>query len=178
MTVCVARSLRIEPRLTPLLQLCLRHSLAALATPRKLSTSSVMPPQISEGQNATQVNAELEALLDNGWKLDEEQIQLEKTYHFKTYTKVAVSKSPDCDGKAEISGFAPHNCNEKQIGKSSFNNENCKDHLPLYFNDELIICRSTDPSQCIGQHTLPVDSPTRIHVWQNTVTNKRRALGR
>lgn len=52
-----------------------------------------MPPQISEGQNATQVNAELKALLENGWKLDEEQTQMEKTYHFKIYTKVAVSKS-------------------------------------------------------------------------------------
>lgn len=171
MTVFVYKS-----PLTPFLRFCLRHNLTTLATPRKRSISLTMPPRISEGNNAAQVNAELETLFKNGWKLDEEQIQLEKIYHFKTYTKVAVSKSSDCHDKTDISGFTSHNCNEKQIRKSSFGNENCKDHSSLYLNDELIIYRNTDPLRCIGQHTLPADSPIKTYAWRNTVTNKQRVL--
>ncbi|KAF2258666.1 hypothetical protein CC78DRAFT_525900 [Lojkania enalia] len=46
-----------------------------------------MQPKISEGQDESKIKAELEVLFQNGWKLKEEQI-LEKTYYFKTYTKV------------------------------------------------------------------------------------------
>ncbi|KAF2476781.1 transcriptional coactivator/pterin dehydratase [Lindgomyces ingoldianus] len=47
-----------------------------------------MQPKISEGQDESKVKAELEVLLENGWELNGEQIQLGKTYYFKTYTKV------------------------------------------------------------------------------------------
>jgi 4a-hydroxytetrahydrobiopterin dehydratase len=53
-----------------------------------------MQLKIAEGQNDSQVKAEVEALLAKGWKLDEDQIQLEKTYYFKIYTKVLVRDSP------------------------------------------------------------------------------------
>lgn len=49
-----------------------------------------MPPNISEGQDEGKVVAEADALLVHGWKLDEEQIGLIKTYYFKTYTKALV----------------------------------------------------------------------------------------
>lgn len=83
------------------------------------------------------MNTELKILFENSWKLNKEQIQLKKTYHFKIYIKVAISKSLDYHDKADISGFASYNCNKKQIGKSSFNNENYKNHLSLYFNSTL-----------------------------------------
>lgn len=123
------------------------------------------------------MKAELDALLENGWKLDEEQIRLEKTYHFKTYTKVAVSKTYNGEAKANFLGLTPHNRHEKQIGQSPFYHDNCKDPLPLYLYNELIVYRSSDLLLCIGRHIHHVDSPTRIHVWRNTVTNKQRALG-
>jgi hypothetical protein len=56
------------------------------------STSSIMPPQIPREESGTQVKAELEGLLANGWELEEE-ILLKKTYFCKTYTKVVVGKT-------------------------------------------------------------------------------------
>jgi hypothetical protein len=50
-----------------------------------------LQPRISEGEDEFQVKKDLEALVENGWELNEEQIQLERTYYFKTYTKVMVS---------------------------------------------------------------------------------------
>ena len=55
-----------------------------------------MEPKISKGQDESKVKTELQALLENGWKLNDEQIQLEKTYHFKTYTKVLVRDPIHC----------------------------------------------------------------------------------
>ena len=34
--------------------------------------------------------AEAKALLENGWMLDDEEVGVKKTYHFKTYTKALV----------------------------------------------------------------------------------------
>jgi len=45
--------------------------------------------QIAKGQNEQNVRTEVEALLQDGWKLNDKG-ELEKTYHFKTYTKVLV----------------------------------------------------------------------------------------
>jgi 4a-hydroxytetrahydrobiopterin dehydratase len=56
----------------------------------------MMQPKIPEGQDEAKIKGELEALIQNGWKLDEEQIRLEKTYYFKTYTKVIVRESLHC----------------------------------------------------------------------------------
>jgi hypothetical protein len=42
----------------------------------------------------TQLEADIKALVENGWTLNtQEAPSLEKTYYFKTYTKVAVSKA-------------------------------------------------------------------------------------
>jgi hypothetical protein len=128
MAAYVARPFRLKRQLKPILPLCPRHHLLISATRRRLSTSSIMDPKISEGENEAQVKADLKALLENGWKLDEEQIQLEKTYYFKTYTKVAVSKTPCCHFIANSLGFAPRNCNEEQVEKPPFKNDHCKDH--------------------------------------------------
>jgi hypothetical protein len=48
-----------------------------------------MEPKFSEGQDRETVMTELNALIKNGWELDEEKI-IKKTYHFGTYTKVLV----------------------------------------------------------------------------------------
>ncbi len=50
-----------------------------------------MEPQISEGQDKKQLIADVTALGENGWILDDEAVGLRKTYHFKTYTKALVS---------------------------------------------------------------------------------------
>lgn len=48
-----------------------------------------MQPKFSEGQEESTVMRKLNALVKNGWELDE-QIGVQKTYHLKTYTKVLV----------------------------------------------------------------------------------------
>lgn len=48
--------------------------------------------KISEGEDEYQVKADLESLVGNGWELTEEQL-LSKTFFFKTYTKVLVTRS-------------------------------------------------------------------------------------
>ena len=49
--------------------------------------------KLSEGQEESKVTAEVTALVESGWGLDEEQLGVRKTYHFKTYTKIMVSGS-------------------------------------------------------------------------------------
>jgi 4a-hydroxytetrahydrobiopterin dehydratase len=85
---------RTNRALTPLFQMRTPPGLANFSTSKRMSSnnSSVMQPKISKGQDESKVTTELQALLENGWKLNDEQIQLEKTYHFKTYTKVLVIK--------------------------------------------------------------------------------------
>src|SRR5580692_8977146 len=53
--------------------------------------ASAMGPKISVGQDENKVKAELEELVKSGWKLDNDQIQLEKTYYFNSYRNVKVS---------------------------------------------------------------------------------------
>lgn len=55
-----------------------------------ISKRSIIPsmqPKLSEGQDEIRVTAEAKALLENGWRLDDEEVGVKKTYHFKTYTK-------------------------------------------------------------------------------------------
>lgn len=49
-----------------------------------------MQPKIATGQDESKVKAELEGLVDGGWQLDNEEIQLEKTYHLASYRNVKV----------------------------------------------------------------------------------------
>ena len=49
-----------------------------------------MQPKISEGQDENKLIAEAKALVENGWTLDDEEMGVKKTYHFKTYTKALV----------------------------------------------------------------------------------------
>ena len=49
-----------------------------------------MSPQFSSGADERKLSEELDALLKEGWTLDEEQMGLKKTFYFKTYTKVLV----------------------------------------------------------------------------------------
>lgn len=44
-----------------------------------------MQPKLSKGQDEAQVTTELNALINGGWSLNEEQTGVKKTYHFKTY---------------------------------------------------------------------------------------------
>ncbi|KAL2056471.1 hypothetical protein ABVK25_003495 [Lepraria finkii] len=64
------------------------HNLANFTTSNQTLNNLIMQPKFSEGQDESKVMAELEALVEGGWKLDEEQIGIQRTYHFKTYTKV------------------------------------------------------------------------------------------
>ena len=57
---------------------------------KHLSTTSIMQPKISEGQDENKLIAEAKALVENGWTLDDEEMGVKKTYHFKTYTKALV----------------------------------------------------------------------------------------
>jgi pterin-4a-carbinolamine dehydratase len=49
-----------------------------------------MQPTIAKRQNESKVKAELEELVKGGWQLDDEQIQLEKTYYFASYRLMKV----------------------------------------------------------------------------------------
>ena len=51
---------------------------------------SMQQSKISEMQDESKVKAETKALLEKGWRLDDEEVGLQKTYHFKTYTKALV----------------------------------------------------------------------------------------
>ncbi|KAF2013584.1 pterin-4-alpha-carbinolamine dehydratase [Aaosphaeria arxii CBS 175.79] len=47
-----------------------------------------MPFKPSKEEDKAQIKAEVDSLLENGWKFDENETQLEKTYYLKLYTKV------------------------------------------------------------------------------------------
>jgi hypothetical protein len=48
-----------------------------------------------EGEGDAQLKADVKSLVENGWTLNtQNNPTLEKTYYFKTYTKVAVSTNP------------------------------------------------------------------------------------
>ena len=54
---------------------------------------SALRPRFSEGQDESTMMAELKKLVKNGWKLDENEMGVQKTYHLKNYTKVTVGDS-------------------------------------------------------------------------------------
>lgn len=60
------------------------------ATFRSISTAPTMQPKIATDQDEGKVRAELEELVDGGWQLDNEEIQLERTYHLSSYRSVKV----------------------------------------------------------------------------------------
>jgi pterin-4a-carbinolamine dehydratase len=57
-----------------------------------------MAAKTPEGETDSLLKADVRALVENGWTLDEEQTQLEKTYFFKTFTK-AVVRQPTPRGR-------------------------------------------------------------------------------
>lgn len=61
-------------------------------TPSKQTSASVadIQPRFASGSNEAQLIAEAKILVERGWKLDEEQRGVEKTYYFNTYTKALV----------------------------------------------------------------------------------------
>src|SRR5450755_1895175 len=126
MTFYAARSLRINHALTPFLQFRARHNLANFTTSKQTLNNSVMQPRFSEGQDESKMMAELRALVENGWKLDAEQIGVQKTYHFNVYTKVLVGDSPVCYCLANFSGSSSWYRGEKQIENLSPRNDYCK----------------------------------------------------
>jgi hypothetical protein len=58
--------------------------------PQMPNRTTRMELHISRGEDEDQVNDELQTLLQNGWVLNENH-EIERTYHFKLYTKVLVS---------------------------------------------------------------------------------------
>ena len=50
-------------------------------------------PQFAEGIDVEQLRPRVDALVGNGWKLDEDGTGVLKTYYFKTYFKAVVSLS-------------------------------------------------------------------------------------
>ena len=89
MAARVTRSLMCSSS-TPLFMFQPRHGLANFTTSKHQLIISIMQPKITEGQDESKVISEAEALLDNGWTLDDEEMGVKKQYHFKTYTKVLV----------------------------------------------------------------------------------------
>lgn len=62
-------------------------------TPSKQSSTNVVQdiqPLFSSGTNEAQLMEEAKTLVEGGWKLDEEQRGVEKTFYFNTYTKALV----------------------------------------------------------------------------------------
>ncbi len=66
---------------------------ANLTPPENTSHISVMEPIFSAGEDESQLTKDMKALLGANWKLDEERMGIEKTYYFKTWTKVLVGDS-------------------------------------------------------------------------------------
>jgi 4a-hydroxytetrahydrobiopterin dehydratase len=52
-----------------------------------------MEPKFSAGADTSKLIEETNALLEAGWTLNKEQMGIEKTYYFKTYTKALVGYS-------------------------------------------------------------------------------------
>ena len=75
---------------TPLSTFRTRQVLTNFTASKRTSIISSMQPKLSEGQDESRVMAEARALLENGWILDDEEVGVKKTYHFKTYTKALV----------------------------------------------------------------------------------------
>jgi hypothetical protein len=82
-----------------------------------------------EGDAVAQLNADIKALVQNGWTLNEQNTpSLEKTYYFKTYTKVAVSMAiPFVMTIANSLGSAPRHRDEEQGQKSPPADDQCRD---------------------------------------------------
>jgi hypothetical protein len=47
-------------------------------------------PQFAEGVDGSQLQTELNTLLEQGWALDEDGMGVKKTFYFKTYFKAVV----------------------------------------------------------------------------------------
>jgi hypothetical protein len=93
-----------------------------------------MEPNLSAGANTAQLIGEVEALLANGWMLDEEQRGLQKTYYFKTYTKCLVyyyclqnlfHPLQKTSAKSLLAGFRYDYRNQKQVEKSPLHDDDC-----------------------------------------------------
>ncbi|CBX95107.1 predicted protein [Plenodomus lingam JN3] len=110
----------------------LRPSIFGLKTSRSLSSQSL--PFASHMSQTTVEEADLKGLQEENWRLTKEtgQDELEKTYYFKTYTKVAkqISKSPRNN---DIEIWLPNNilmaryCDEQAgyIGTVNANDAQC-----------------------------------------------------
>ena len=90
----VVRAVRplVCSHITPLSIFRTRQGLTNFIASKQQSIISIklMQPKISEGQDESRVIAEAKALHENGWRLDDEEMGVKKTYHFKTYTKALV----------------------------------------------------------------------------------------
>jgi hypothetical protein len=75
----------------------IRSRIAFAAIPRKHSIryaySSAMEPKFSPGEDGSKLTRETKALLEARWELTDTQMGLEKTFYFKTWTKVLVGDS-------------------------------------------------------------------------------------
>lgn len=80
--------------ITPRFPTRFRYTYNSTIPSRRLRTSS-MPTKFSNGENGEELDAELKKLLNEGWSLDKSESGIEKTYHFKTYTKVLVRNSKE-----------------------------------------------------------------------------------
>lgn len=67
------------------------------------STGASTTLKICDGEDADRMTKDVESLVNRGWALDDQQIELRKTYHFKTYTKVLVGALLHRDGTAYMS---------------------------------------------------------------------------
>jgi 4a-hydroxytetrahydrobiopterin dehydratase len=77
-----------------------------------------MQLKFSKGQDESKVTADVNALVESGWELDEEQIGVQKTYHFKTYTKVMVGDSTNYHGLSNLSKDLHHNIGVRSKSKN------------------------------------------------------------
>ena len=80
----------MRSHITPLFIFRTHQNLTDFIALNHLSTTSIMQPKISEGQDENKIITEAKALVENGWALDDEEMGVKKTYHFKTYTKALV----------------------------------------------------------------------------------------
>lgn len=91
-----------------------------------------MQPKFSEGQDESELTEALDALVQNGWKLDEEESGVRKTYYLKTYTKVMVGRSNQLvKPYLSLTGPSPYYWREKQGQESPPRDDFCRSQVSV-----------------------------------------------
>lgn len=145
------------------------------------STPLAMAPPVrlaSNVEDPVKSMEQLEALLGNGWTLDENQCGIRKTYFFKTYTKAL-----DFVQMIGIASKSSNHHSVMEVVRLTYILLVCLFPCPWAFANlrVLLPAREVDTFPSIGLLIFRVVSPARTSQWPNIVMNRgsssRRWIG-